>query len=476
MTTDASVATGGRVLIIDDDPDFARIAEVMLRPHGYELIHALDEAGAVEQIARAAPDVILLDHCLGSLDGIELLRPLKQQAPATPIVLVTAHGTVEIAVRAIKHGAFDFLPKPLEEARAIATLSRCVEHAALTRRVQHLEGDSGPEDHSTRFAGMVGQSHPMQTIFRIIRNVAPTNASVMIIGESGTGKELIARAIHDRSKRREDPFVALNMGAMQRDLIESTLYGHERGAFTGAAQRRIGACEEATGGTLFLDEIREMPIEMQSKLLRFLQERVFRRVGGSGEIVADVRIISATNRDPLIDVREGRLRDDLYYRLNLLPIAVPPLRERREDIPILATFALRQAAARHGKEFESISPRACEHLSALNWPGNVRQLFHTVERVSLLNEGRVLTPEMIPLDVDLEIPPAPHQAAETSEAPTSTMPRQSTAAVRPLAAIERDAILQAIEVCGSAAKAARGLGVSEATIYRRLRDYDANTP
>ena len=396
--------TAPLVLMIDDDPNFLRFAEVLLDQHGYRVICAESEDEAMAILARERPDVILLDQQLGDVEGVELIRPISQRMPDAPIILVTAHSTVEIAVRAVKAGAFDFLPKPLQEARVIASLSKGVEHGRLIRRVRALE-----ENRQTQagFADMVGGSPQMQTIYHIIENVAPTDVSVMIVGESGTGKELVARAIHQKSRRADESFVACNMGALPRDLIESTLFGHERGAFTGAERMRMGMCQEAANGTLFLDEIREMPIETQPKLLRFLQERNFRRVGGNTDIQADVRIVSATNVDPLSDVRNNRLREDLYYRLNVVPIQLPPLRERRGDIPLLATYALRDASKRHEKRFETIDAEVLDWFSACRWPGNVRQLFHTIERLVVLNQGTILTKAMLPADIEPSMNPMP---------------------------------------------------------------------
>jgi DNA-binding NtrC family response regulator len=298
---------------------------------------------------------------------------------------------------------------------------------------------------------------------------------VLICGESGTGKELVAKAIHRRSRRAAGPSVPLNMAALPRELVESTLFGHEKGAFTGATERRLGACEEAKGGTLFLDEISEMPLELQPKLLRFLQERVFRRIGGTGDIHSDTRIISATNRDALAEVQAGRLRADLFYRLNVVPIHLPPLRERSGDIPLLATWAVRQAATRHNKSFEAIDEEAMRKLLAYAWPGNVRELIHAIERVVVLNDGTTLTTSM--LDGAL----AQAGSAESlrgagaggdgrSRAPSGE-PRMDPEII-PLEELERRAIHAALAIChGSAAEAARRLGISNATIYRKLKEY-----
>jgi DNA-binding NtrC family response regulator len=466
------------ILVIDDDPDFYRIVNVMLEGHGLATQHALSQTDALEQIRRRQPEAIVLDRQLGSTDGIELLPDLARQCPEVPIVLVTAFSEVEVVVDAIKRGAFDFLPKPVNEARLVATVTKAVEHGRLLRRVRSLEhGDAGQPS----FDEMVGASPPMLTIFRIIQNVAPTDVSVMIVGESGTGKELIAKAIHGRSQRSGGPFVALNMGALPKDLIESTLFGHEKGAFTGADKRRLGACEEAAGGTLFLDEVSEMPIDTQPKLLRFLQERVFRRVGGTSDLGADVRIVSATNRDPLQAVRDNRLREDLYYRLNVVPVVVPPLRQRLEDIGLLATHALRRCSTSHGKSFRQIDELALKRLQSCQWPGNVRQLMHVIERIVIMNEGTTVTASMLPDDLEADVligvTEAAGDAARSAPQPAvaAEPARPETTSHLPLAEIERLAILEAVESHGSAAKAARALGISEATIYRRLREYGAKT-
>ena len=460
------------VLIVDDDPDFIRIAEFLLDQHGYRAASAGTAAAATAETAKMEPDIILLDQRLGDEEGTSLIGPLKECARDAPIILVTAHNTVQTAVKAIKAGAFDFLPKPLEEARLVPILAKAAEHGRLARHVRALEHDK--EGHA-RFEELVGQSPQMQTVYRIIDNVAPTTATVMITGESGTGKELVARAIHRRSRRSGRAFVPLNMGALPRELVEATLFGHERGAFTGAERSRVGSCQEADGGTLFLDEVREMPIDLQPKLLRFLQERVLRRVGGSTDMQVDVRLISATNVDPLADVRDKRLREDLYYRLNVVPVELPPLRERLGDVPLLATYALRDAARRHEKAFESLDDEALSILTGAPWPGNVRQLFHMLERVVILNEGQVVTASMLPPDLAKATIPsvAPSPVSEPSEArplvPAFPPSSGNGAEIIPLEVLERQAIIAAIEICGSAAQAARRLRISEATIYRRIR-------
>jgi DNA-binding NtrC family response regulator len=420
---------------------------------------------------------ILLDWQLGEEDGVAAIPILRRLAPTVPVVLVTAHSSTELAVSAIRQGAFDFLVKPLEEARFVTTVLKAIAHHELEERVRRLEAG----DANSSFQGIVGHSAKMRTIFEIIRNVSPTEATVMIQGESGTGKELVARAIHRLSGRSKGPFVALNMAAVPHELVESTLFGHERGAFTGADRPRIGACEEADGGTLFLDEIGEMPIDLQGKLLRFLQERVYRRVGGSRDIQSQVRVLSATNRDPLEEVREGRMRDDLYYRLHVVPIDLPPLRERVGDISLLATTALMESSERYGKNFSSIDPDVIQRLEGYDWPGNVRQLYHLIERCVVLNQGPLLKLEMLPADIQ-DVPSndrslerhrwSPDSPSLGSTAPT---PPDTEAVVVPLAELEKRAIVHALRICeGSATEAARLLGISAATIYRKVKSFDSD--
>ncbi len=379
-----------------------------------------------------------------------------------PIVLVTASPSIELTVKAVQRGAFDFLPKPLDEARLVATLSRAVDHVKLLRRVLELESGDGDE----AFEGLIGSSPAMRRVFGLIEAVARTDASVMITGESGTGKDMVARAIHRRSPRKAGPLVSLNMAAVPKELVESTLFGHERGAFTGADRTRIGACEEASGGTLFLDEIAEMPIELQPKLLRFLQDHTLRRVGGSVDSTSDVRIVAATNRDPAAEVKAGRLRADLYYRLNVVPIELPPLRDRRGDIALIALHAVRQYARRHCKRFTSIDAEALDRLTANDWPGNIRELRHVMERVVVLNDGEAVTTSMLPAEL----------SDRRLEAMIAACGEQDLLgrgdAIVPLEEIERRAIERAMQLCeDNAARAAERLGISTATIYRKLRAY-----
>ena len=355
------------------------------------------------------------------------------------------------------------MTKPLDEGHLVASIAKARDHATLVQRVRRLE------DTPDSFEGIVGASAAMQTVFRIIDNVAPTDVTVMVRGESGTGKELVARAVHQRSQRRDGPFVALNMAALPESLVESTLFGHEKGAFTDAKSRATGACEEAAGGTLFLDEICEMPIALQAKVLRFLQEGVFRRIGGSKDIFSDARIVSATNKNPLEEVREGRFREDLYYRLNVVPVELPALRERGDDVQVISERALKALNARHNSNFERIEPAALQLLRRYDWPGNVRELLHVFERIVVLNEGSTITAAMLPAEVSGLATRTP-EVDPTADArlPEAT----SEDSIVPLDELERRAIEHALRVFdGSVPKASRALRVSQATIYRKLKAY-----
>jgi DNA-binding NtrC family response regulator len=417
-----------------------------------------------------------LDRNLEGQDGLELIPSIRRQLPQTPVVLVTADTSVDTVVESIKAGAFDFVGKPLDEARLIATVAKAIDHHTLLNRIESLESARGDV---SGFEELVGSSPQMLTVYGIIRNVAPTDVSVRVFGESGTGKELVTRAIHQRSDRASGPFVALNMASLPTELVESTLFGHEKGAFTGADKVHQGACEEADGGTLFLDEIADMPVELQPKLLRFLQEKSFRRVGGGRDRHAKVRVVSATNRDPLVEVHAGRMRLDLYYRLNVVPLELPPLREREGDILLLAQHFLSELSERYGKQFQTISDEAMQRLAEAPWPGNVRQLYHCVERAVVLHDGGSLVSSMLPKELNWK-PADPseldhgrsrsgNRLAIEAAAPATGKGQQG---IVPLVEMEKLAIEDALSACsGSASQAAERLGISVATIYRKIKNY-----
>ena len=359
--------------------------------------------------------------------------------------------------------AFDFVTKPVQESRLIATIGQAMERRALFERLAEFDetGETGS------FEGMIGASAAMQSVYRAVESVAPTDASVLIRGGSGTGKELLARAIHRRSSRRSSPFVALDMAALPTDLVESALFGHERGSFTGAVSQPLGACEEAAGGTLFLDEIGEMQPELQAKLLRFLEEGTFRRVGGSGDVHSDTRILSAPNRQLGARVLDGTFREDLFYRLNVVPIELPDLVAREGDLSLLAHHAMRVMNRRHGRQFSAIDATAMEFLRRHAWPGNVRELFHVIERIVIVNDVDTITAGMLPPEI---------RAAEvrTTNLAEPVTPQSAQIlfpdTILPFAEIEKRAIEQALRVSkGSVPAAAKGLELSPATIYRKLK-------
>ncbi len=389
-----SANTTATVLIVDDEPLNVDLLEQELAAAGYRTLSAASGEEALAKAVKAAPDLVLLDVMMAGLDGYAVCERLKaaEATRAIPVIFLTALTETFEKVRAFSAGAVDYVTKPFETEELLA---RVGTHIALRREIEaHRRSKSTiqylvEEIRSDRDA-MVGESPALRRVLEQIAQVAPTDSTVLIQGETGTGKELVARAIHERSPRRERPLVRVNCAALPRELVESELFGHEKGAFTGATQQRRGRFELAEGGTLFLDEVGELPLEAQAKLLRVLQEREFDRVGGTRSLRTDVRVIAATNRDLQARVAAGGFRADLYYRLNVFPIAVPPLRERREDIPGLVRHFAAKAARRLGRTLEGISPAFVERASAYDWPGNIRELENLVERASIMANGGVL--------------------------------------------------------------------------------------
>jgi DNA-binding NtrC family response regulator len=463
-----------QILVVDDDPMFCQLVELILSAHGYA-IQSVHTADALHARLRGDDiEAIILDWRLGDDDGLTVLQALRAEHPTLPVVLATATCSTDLAVSAIRAGAFDFLTKPLDEARLVATIARAVDQHKLLDRVSELEAEGQSE---SAYEGLLGISPLMRTVFRVIQNIAPADVSVLITGETGTGKELVARAIHQRSGRAGKPFVPLNMAALPSELVEATLFGHEKGAFTGADRRRIGAVEEAQGGTLFLDEIGEMPLDLQAKLLRFIQERVFRRVGGAEDTNADIRVVSATNRNPLDEVKTGKLRADLYYRLNVVPVELPPLRDRYGDIALIALHCLREFAAKYDKPFLAFDDDVLLAMEGHAWPGNVRELRHFVERLVILNSGPRIQMSMLPDGFRLPV----HSHSVPTVATPKPSPKQSEpgappaghpSKIIPIEELERRAIEHALLACnGSTQEAASRLGMSTATIYRKIKHF-----
>jgi DNA-binding NtrC family response regulator len=439
-----------RILIAEDDSTFRGFLRTVLRGEGYDIREASDGDEALALLRRESFDLVLSDLRMPGMGGLELLRASREDAYPPAFVILTAFGTIEEAVAAVKEGATDFLTKPLKDPDTLRVLVERILSGKNREReylaLKETEAAGLPPEELI-FAGQA-----MAEVRRLVGEVAPTGTTVLVNGESGTGKELIARAIHLLSPRRGAGFVAVNCAAIPENLLESELFGHERGAFTGAVQARRGKFELAQGGTLFLDEIGELPLPLQAKLLRVLQERTFERVGGNREIRADVRVVAATNRDLAAEIRERRFREDLFYRLNVFPVTLPPLRERRDALPQLVNWFIRRFSGMTGKKVRSIEPDAMAALRRYPWPGNIRELQNVVER------GVILARHSLTLD---DLPDA-------FRAP-STVTQEGEGVLKGL---EREAILAALKSCGNNRRmAAEKLGISRRTLQYRLREY-----
>ena len=411
--------------------------------------------------AGRVPDVLLLDADHDSEVVVSRLAEVKREYSDMPVILFAADADMPLVVNAMRAGAHDFVGKPVDLTRLDAVIKSASQIHRLMQRVNQLQEKY---ERSGNFRDLVGQSPRIRQIFDMIEHVSRTDVTVFITGESGTGKELVARAIHDLSDRNAHRFVALNCASIPRELLESELFGHEKGSYTGAVSRYVGSCEQADGGTLFLDEICEMDSGLQSKMLRFLQNRTFHRLGGAEQIQVDVRIIAATNRDPMEEIRGGRLREDLYYRLNVVPIESPPLRERRGDVTLLAGHFLEKFTGKYGKYFYDYSPEAIDALSRYGWPGNVRELENTIERIVVLHNAAQVTTKMLPPNV-LQGAAAAREG-DPSEAPPAPD------VILPFTEVERREIARALRICGwNVAKASERLELGQATLYRKIKKY-----
>jgi two-component system response regulator HydG len=440
-----------RVVVAEDEDGARGELANLLQHEGFDVVLAEDGASGLARVQDATPDVLLTDLRMPGMDGLELLRKAREVDPEIIVVVMTAFGDVETAVRAMKEGAEHYLIKPLQIDELVLLVRRALERRALKQEAIELRARL--KEH-LRFDSIIGNSPAMHEVFDIVEQVAPTKASVLITGESGTGKELVAQAIHESSPRAAAPFVKLHCAALAETILESELFGHERGAFTGAATRREGRFQQADGGTLFLDEIGAVSPSIQVKLLRFLQERTFERVGGNETIRVDVRIIAATNRDLSADVATGGFREDLYYRLNVVNIEMPPLRARPSDLLPLANHFLHRFANENGKNIEQLSEDAIEHILGYRWPGNVRELENVMERSVIMCDGHVLTAKHLPAGLG----PLPPGAARI---PGATLEE-----------IERHAILATLEACGGrTSAAAQMLDISVRNIQYKLRAY-----
>ena len=391
-----------RVLVVDDEKSMRDLLAITLEREGYEVTVADGGEAAVEAIRRDTFDAIITDLRMARVDGLQVLRSARASSPETPVIIVTAVGSTETAIEAVKLNAYDYISKPFKLDEITLIVRRAVERKRLLDEIRRLHQELESQ-HS--FANIIGKSAAMTAVFDTIRKVADSPSTVMITGESGTGKELVARAIHFNGQRRRKPFVSLNCGAIPEALIESELFGHVRGAFTGAVANKVGLFSAADGGTLFLDEVTEIPHALQVKLLRAIQEREIRRVGETREIKVDVRLIAASNRDLERAVRDGALREDLFYRLNVIPIYLSPLRERREDIPLLVDHFRQKFSEQLGNEVRRIAPEALAALERYDWPGNIRELENAIERAIVLGTGDTLGVEALPESIRRERPP-----------------------------------------------------------------------
>ena len=411
-----------RILIVEDTPSQAELLRALLAGEGHDLRIKDSAGGAFDLVRTWDPDVILLDLELPDYSGFELMRQLRAASINTAVIVITANASVNTAVEAMREGAVDFLMKPFNRARLTVTLGNCLEKRALAAELQSIKGQLG----RVRFFGFIGASAAMQAVYRTIEAVATSKASVFVTGESGTGKELAADAVHRASPRRAKPFIALNCGAIPRDLLESEIFGHVKGAFTGATDNRVGAAKAADGGTLFLDEIGEMPLDMQVKLLRFVQTGTFTAVGGSRTEKVDIRFVCATNRDPMLEVQEGRFREDLFYRLYVVPIELPPLRERGDDVLLIARQFLVDFAKEEGRRFQRFAPDVEWLMLSYRWPGNVRQLQNAVRNIVVLHDAEVVEVSMLP--PALMVGASPEQLRQAAQAAVSAAPPRAPAA------------------------------------------------
>ena len=448
----------GLVLVVDDDPCVRPLLERLLLGEGFRVSTAANGEEALLAVAEDPPDVVVTDLAMPVMDGLTLLKRLRELDPDLPVIMATGDGELQSAVSAMRAGAEDYLTKPVDAEKLVIVIERALERRALRLEAENLRRQLSESD-GEGLRGLLGASTAMQRVYRVAKQVASSRATVLVTGESGTGKGELARAIHALGPRAKAPFVTLHCAALAESLLESELFGHEKGAFTGAIARRDGRFQQAHGGVLFLDEIGEISPGIQVKLLRFLQEKSFERVGGNETIKVDVRLIAATNRDLKAEIKRGAFREDLYYRLNVIAIELPPLRERRGDIGPLASFFLARYAKENGRNIEAFSDQALTLLGKYDWPGNVRELENVIERAVVLCDGpqvdvRHLPPSLKPMEMRDVVPPIPGSTIQD---------------------LERYAILRTLEACGgSTSKAASILGVSPRKIQYKLHEYSSS--
>jgi two-component system response regulator HydG len=444
------------ILVVDDDLAHRTMLRTLLAGWGYAVVEADDGSAAIAQVRDRPFDLILMDVRMVKVSGLEALTEIKAFNPAIPVIIMTAYASVETAVEALKKGAYDYLTKPLDFDELRLTMERAMDHSQLREENRLLR-----ERLASRFdrQNLIGRSQAMTALLEMVAQVAPSEATVLITGESGTGKEMIAGAIHFNSFRKDGPFIRINCAAITETLLESELFGHEKGAFTGADRRKEGKFRQADGGSIFLDEVSEMSLGMQVKLLRVLQEREITRVGGDEVLKVDVRVIAATNRDLLQAMAVSRFREDLYYRLNVVTLHVSPLRSRREDIPLLAQHFLIHFAGKNHKSIRGFTPQAMDRLLRYAWPGNVRELMNAIERGVVLSRSEYLDDAELPL-------------ISASEGATEPLPGEMQDGEAPLEEVEKAAILKSLAAAeGNKSEAARRLGITRRTLYQKLKKW-----
>ena len=442
------------ILIADDDDAHRIMLTTLLTGWGYRTFEADDGSTAIEMVKKRPFDLILMDIRMVKVSGLEALEAIKGINPSIPVIVVTAYSSVETAIDAMKKGAYEYLTKPLDFEEMRMKMEQAMDHSRLKQENLLLRELIG-ERFDTR--NIIGKSPVMVRLLETTSKAAASDATVLVTGESGSGKEVIAGAVHFNSSRRDNPFIKLNCAAISEGLLESELFGHEKGAFTGAIRRREGRFIQASHGTLFLDEISEMSMGMQAKLLRVIQEKELNRVGGEEVLTVDVRLIAATNRDLLSEVQKGNFREDLYYRLNVITLKVPPLRQRREDIPLLAEHFLRLFCERNSKEVKGFTPQAMDRMIRYGWPGNIRELMNTIESAVVLSGSEYLTEDILPF-----IPEPLPEPATPADFPTDL----------PLGEVERSTILKTLEISGgNKSEASRKLGITRATLHKKLKKY-----
>jgi two-component system response regulator PilR (NtrC family) len=447
-----------RILIVDDEDVLQDVLSSLLQGEGYDTLAARTGEEAMAFLSSEEVDLVLLDLMLPDAKGLDLLRRIRQEDPEQVIVVITAFSSVEGAIEAMKDGAFHYIPKPFKNDEVLLTVKKGLEQRRLTNENRALRAQLKQR---FGFDNIIGRSRPMEQVFELIRLAAPAKSNILVLGESGTGKELVAKAIHHSSRRAKGPFITVNSGSMPPDLLESNLFGHVKGSFTGATSNKKGLFELAHKGSIFFDEIGNIPLDTQAKLLRVIQEKEFMRLGGVETLTADVRIIAATNANIEESVQRGDFREDLYYRLNVITISLPPLRERSEDIPILVRHFMHLYAEENEKPVEEVSPEAMRLLLGYGWPGNVRELENVVERAVVLSQGGIV-------DVDL-LPTAVRQPGSVS-LPTATLPNSGISLKEAISGYERQLIIKALQASGGVQKrAAELLSVKPTTLHEMMK-------